>query len=449
MKFRDQFGNPVSTRSRAALDLFDRAVAQFGVYQIDPLATIDEALAIDPDFVMAHCFKASLLATTSERGCEPGIAAALEAAEGRVGLALARERMHLNALRAWLSRDFAGAVKLYGDISAEHPRDLHALQIAHLFDFLLGNSTMLRDRPVQVLHAWSESDPQRGLVLGMHAFGLEECGAFDAAEAAGRRAMELNPADIWAVHAVTHVLEMRGQTGAGIGWLKETAPAWSERNIFAFHNWWHLALYYLDFRNYEAALEIYDTHIRPTASRVAGEMVDASALLWRLRLQKVDVGDRWANLAASWSEFAEDGYYAFNDVHALMAFLSTGDQRQTQRIMAGLQSAARRTDTNGMMSREVGLPMARALCAIERQDYEIAIDELQGVRAIAQRFGGSHAQRDLLQLTATEAALRAGRRSLARALVAERLAIKPRSEFNGGLLERCQSLNPDEDMCPA
>ncbi len=446
MKFTDQFGNPVSTRSPAALALFDRAVTQFAHYRVDPLATIDEALAIDPDFVMAHCFKASLLATSSERGAEGGIAAALEAADRRVGLALDRERMHLNAVRAWLSRDFAGAAKLFGDISAEHPRDLQALQVAHLFDFLLGNSTMLRDRPAQVLHAWDESDPQRGLVLGMHAFGLEECGALDEAEAAGRRALELDSADAWAVHAVTHVLEMRGQTRAGLQWIDDTAPGWSEQNFFAFHNWWHVALFHLDEENYAAALHIYDTRIRPVASRVAGEMVDASALLWRLRLRKVDVGDRWANLAASWSELGEEGYYSFNDVHALMAFLATGDQRQIQRTMQGLENAARRTDTNGTMSRDVGLPMARALCAFERQDYEVAIDELQRVRAVSQRFGGSLAQRDLLQLTATEAALRAGRRSLARALVAERLALKPRSPFNGGLLERTHISGSDDDM---
>ena len=120
-----------------------------------------------------------------------------------------------------------------------------------------------------------------------------------------------------------------------------------------------------------------------------------------------------SELAKSWEALGDDGYYAFNDVHALMAFLATGDQRQVDRIVDGLEAAARRPDTNGMMSREVGLPVARALCAIERQDYEITIDELQRARAFANRFGGSHAQRDLLQLTATEAAVRAGRRSLA------------------------------------
>jgi tetratricopeptide (TPR) repeat protein len=446
MKLLDQFGNLVSTRNRTALDLYDQAVGQLSLYRTDPIATIDQALAADPAFVMGHGFKAGLLATSTEHGNEAGIAAALDAAERHIGIATDRERMHIAAARAWLCRDFAGATKLYGDICAEYPRDLFALQVAHLLDFFLGHASMLRDRPAQVLHAWAERDPQRGLLLGMHAFGLEECGAYDDAEAIGRRAMELNPADIWAAHAVAHVYEMRGQTRAGIEWIRGTHRGWSDCNFLAFHNWWHLALFHLDEQDYDAALAVYDSRIRPAPSRVAGEMIDASALLWRLRLRNIDVGDRWNELAKSWAALGDDGYYAFNDVHALMAFLATGEQRQAERILDGLVAAARRSDTNGMMSRDVGLPVARALCAYERRDYEIAVDELQRVRAFANRFGGSHAQRDLLQLTATEAALRGGRRSLARALVEERLAQKPRSGFNRQQAERVSMLGASDGI---
>jgi hypothetical protein len=73
---------------------------------------------------------------------------------------------------------------------------------------------------------------------------------------------------------------------------------------------------------------------------------------------------------------------------------------------------------------------------------------LHGVRPIAHRFAGKHSQRKQLQITATEDALRAGRLSLARALVAERLAVKPGREFNRGFLDRCQSL-ATEESCPA
>jgi Flp pilus assembly protein TadD len=49
---------------------------------------------------------------------------------------------------------------------------------------------------------------------------------------------------------------------------------------------------------------------------------------------------------------------------------------------------------------------------------------------MAHRFGGSHAQRDVLSLTLIEAALRSGQGRLARALMAERTALKPTSPDN-------------------
>ena len=77
------------------------------------------------------------------------------------------------------------------------------------------------------------------------------------------------------------------------------------------------------------------------------------------------------------------------------------------------------------MSREVGLPVARALAAFGRGRYDVAIEELLAVRAHAQRFGGSHAQRDLLSLTLMDAAHRAGNAVLARHILAERQVLKP------------------------
>ncbi|MCZ7009991.1 hypothetical protein OH413_25480, partial [Salmonella enterica] len=81
--------------------------------------------------------------------------------------------------------------------------------------------------------------------------------------------------------------------------------------------------------------------------------------------------------------------------------------------------------TNAAMTREVGLPVIEALYAFEACDYDHAIELLMPVRLIAHRFGGSHAQRDILNLTLIEAALRGGRANLACALAAERMELKP------------------------
>jgi hypothetical protein len=54
-------------------------------------------------------------------------------------------------------------------------------------------------------------------------------------------------------------------------------------------------------------------------------------------------------------------------------------------------------------------------------DYRQAVDLLRPVRSGAARFGGSHAQRDVIDLTLIEAALRAKDAPLSAALAAERI----------------------------
>jgi hypothetical protein len=61
---------------------------------------------------------------------------------------------------------------------------------------------------------------------------------------------------------------------------------------------------------------------------------------------------------------------------------------------------------------------------------------LRPVRSHAHRFGGSHAQRDLIDLTLLAAAEHAGDRPLAAALAAERVALRPASPLAQRLAAR-------------
>jgi hypothetical protein len=119
-----------------------------------------------------------------------------------------------------------------------------------------------------------------------------------------------------------------------------------------------------------------------------------------------------------------------------MALVGAGDWPRVDATLASLERAANGTGTNARMSREVGLPLARAIAAFGRGEYADAVEYLVPIRANAHRFGGSHAQRDIVQLTLVESALRAGRSSLARALAAERTELKRTSPFNWRLTAR-------------
>ena len=378
-------------KNMASLESYERALTLLNGYFVDPLEEIEGTLAEDPAFVMGHCLRGGMMAVAAERAAEPMLRESVEAAEKLVSVANERERGHITALRFWLDGDFESATDTWGNVVEDYPRDLLALQLAHLGDFYLGRSNMLRDRIGAARPGWDAAVPGYGYVLGMHAFGLEEMNDFAAAEETGREAVSHEPRDPWAIHAVAHVLEMQGRTADGISWFNARRDDWAPDNMFAFHNWWHLALYHLDREEHDRVLEIYDTGVRPEPSDVALEMLDASALLWRLHLDGVDVGDRWDGLADTWEGTIDDGYYAFNDVHAMMAFVGAGRDKAAEALLKTMEKAAGETGTNGMMTRDVGLPLARAIRAFGDGDYAAATDLVEPVAPIAARFGGSNA----------------------------------------------------------
>jgi tetratricopeptide (TPR) repeat protein len=437
----DARGVPVSSATPADLARYETALQQFQTYVGDPIATIDAALADSPDFVLGHLFKALALFTASEKQFVPMAEASLGEATRREARANDRERGLMAATRGFLDGDWDEACRRLDHVLADQPRDVLALQTAHIFDFFRGDALNLRNRVSRVLPHWDASVPSYSYVLGMHAFGLEEMNQYPEAEATGRQALELQPKDAWAVHAVTHVMEMQGRIGEGVAWLESRRDDWAPDNMFAYHNWWHLALFRMDGADYPGALELYDTQIHAAPQQFALPLVDASALLWRLRLEGVDVGRRCEQVADEWEARlpVDRGFYAFNDVHAMLAFVATGREAPAAALLAELAQAANGGGTNAMMSREVGLPLAKGIVAFGRGRYDEAIAAIEPVRDRAHRFGGSHAQRDLITLTLIESALRGGRNSLARHYIAERTMHKPASAWGRRLAARAEA----------
>jgi hypothetical protein len=436
----DQWGNALSNADAKTAQGFDRAALMLAAYQIDPVAVIDQVLQERPDFAMGHALRAGMLATATDKAFEPELRRSVEAGEALMGSVTARERAHIGAGRAWLDGDLERATAIWGRIAIDHPRDLPALQFAHLGDFFQGASQMLRDRIARARPSWTSDMPGHGFVLGMQAFGLEEAGEYAPAEAIGREATAINRQDGWAVHAVTHVLEMQGRADDGAGWLTETASGWAPGSGFAFHNWWHLALFQIERGNIDAVLELHDTKIAAGGFAQALELVDGSALLWRLHALGRDLGDRWQILADKWAERVDHAYYAFNDLHAMAAFIGAGRRDLQAQALANVARAAQGSGTNAMMSREIGLPAMHGFAAFGRGAYGEACDTLLPLRAKANRFGGSHAQRDIFSWTLLEAAIRGGDRALADALSNERLAAKPHSPVNRAWAARARNL---------
>ena len=412
-------------------DIYGEALQQFQSYVGDAVATIERALVERPDYVRGHAFRAGALMTFGEQRYAEAAKTSVEAAERLVGRASDNDRGLVAAIRKLVDGDWDAGCRLLDRVLVDYPRDAFTLQVAHLFDFFRGDALNLRNRIERVLPAWSEGDTGYSYLLGMHAFGLEECNQYDEADEAAQRALALQPKDGWAVHAAVHVREMKGKVDDGIALLEQRKGDWAPDNGFAYHNWWHLALFHLDRSDLPRVLELFDRSIYPERSDISFQLVDATALLWRLFVLGENVGTRWEQLADAWTSKldAERGFYAFNDAHAMMAFAATRREDAAARLLRDMEAATAGRGSNAMMTREVGLPVVRGLIAFAQGKNALAVEELLAVRDGAYRFGGSHAQRDLITLTLIVAAQRAGQHTLARHFLAERLVQRP----GGGL----------------
>jgi tetratricopeptide (TPR) repeat protein len=433
----DRQSNALSGASPAAAALFDDAVRSFNIYRGDPLARLDEAVIDSPGFAQAHLFKAFILALATEPAATAQARALADDVRAmRVNDREASQLAVLDELTAGNWVVAAGAMDFH---NMRHPRDLAALQVGHLMDFYRGSARDLRDRLARALPHWSTDVPGYHAVVAMHAFGLEESGDYERAEQAGRRALDLEPLDAWAHHAVAHVMEMQGRAEDGIGWMIAREAYWAgEDNFFKVHNWWHRALCHLDLGQLDRALALYDGPVRGGRSHVALDLVDASALLWRMHLCGYHVADRWQELADCWDDHADGRLYPFNDLHAAMAYLGADRNARLEELLAAMEGHAAGVVDTAHWTRTVGLPLTRGFIAFWRGQYEICVEALHPVRFIAHNFGGSHAQRDVIDWTLTEAALRADLPEVAAALANERAALKPHSVVNRDFLRRAE-----------
>ncbi len=436
MNLIDATGHRVSGATLKSLDLYEQAARELLCMVDDPVATVDRALALSPEMTMAHVLKAWLQLLGTEPAGNAVAIACCDAAERLE--ADARERAQLEAARALAHGRWAEAGLRLEDLSARYPRDLLALQVGHQIDFFRGDSRMLRDRIARALPAWDPGVPGWHAVLGMHAFGLEETGDYAAAEAQGRRSVELEPRDSWGWHAVAHVHEMRNAPREGIAWMEPTRATWSKGSFLGTHNTWHLALYHLELDQHDEVLRLYDEAIGGTGSSVVMDLIDASAMLWRLHLRGVALGERFNALATRWAAVGGAGSYAFNDLHAMMAFVGAGRTELQQPLLDAQRAALDSEVDNAAFTRQVGHAATLAVQAFGNGDYGRAAALLRGIRSGAHRFGGSHAQRDLIDLSLLEAAARSSDKPLAAALSAERLAMRPRSPLAQRMAVRCR-----------
>jgi tetratricopeptide (TPR) repeat protein len=435
----DAQGHRLSGATAASVTAFDQAVRAFNLVHGDSIGLFDTARQAAPDFAMAHLGKAWVFAVANDPVLMSHAKALVETA--RPLTLNEREQAHLAALSHLVQGARAAAVAVLDRHLMRYPFDLVAHQGAALADGFLGRFHRVRDRSARALPQWSKDRPGYGSLLAFHAFGSEEAGDYARAEDESREAAELEPLSFWPHHTVAHVMEMTGRPEDGLGWMAAREALWSTPgHMNQVHIWWHKSLFHLELGQYEAALALYDGPIRATQRPVALSLTNASALLWRLDTLGYDIGDRWRELADLWADRADGKCLVFGDIHAAMAELRSGQEALVERRLAAMRTTAASDAEAAGLYRSVGIPVVEGLMAFHRGAYEEAVESLLPVRFDLWQIGGSHAQRDVVDWTLTEAALRAGQRDVALSLAYERLGTRPRSAPNRRFLRHAEAL---------
>lgn len=411
----DARGLPVSTVSDEAAAAYDHVITGYLTQRADTPARLARLLDVDPGFVLAHCMQ-GYFAMMAYR--QSSIATALQAARTAQSLstgATSRERHHVAALTAWAEGELDRTIGVWEAILRTDPLDVVAFRLAHFANFWLGRPQDMVSSVERIMPFWSEGVPGYAAILACHAFAHEEAGHYGVAERSGRRAIELDPGDLWAAHAVAHVMEMQGRRSEGIEWLTTLAPKWEGSHNLQHHLWWHLALFELEQGDHAGVLELYDTRFRDLAAPLTVAAPDvyidvqnAASMLFRLQRLGVDVGSRWEELADKAEARIGDCVSAFTLPHWLMALTATGRTAAAQRMVDAMRAFADGPGTVPRIVRECALPIAQAQLACAAGRYDDAVALMRPALGGMYRLGGSHTQQDVLEQLFVDAALKAG-----------------------------------------
>jgi tetratricopeptide (TPR) repeat protein len=256
----------------------------------------------------------------------------------------------------------------------------------------------------------------------MYAYALEECGAYDEAERWGRQAVERNPGDLWAIHSVAHVLEMQGRSAEGVKWLDYSPDQWAHKNPFKAHVWWHAALFLLAQGENERALHLYDNALCSVNSETYVDVSNQAALLKRIELSGLDIGERWQALAEHSEKRIHDHMLPFRDAHFSLALAANGSFDAARRHVESMAAfSAQGEGWRAEATRDILIPLCEGMIAYEAGDYDKATELFWPLRHEIAAIGGSHAQRDLFAQIICDAAARGSKLPVARSLLSERV----------------------------
>jgi tetratricopeptide (TPR) repeat protein len=414
----DVRGLAITAPDTVVVGRFDALIDELYYYRPGVVDRLVALLDEFPEFPLAHVLVGYSLMTEGTLDAQPEARARLQRAEALP--ANRRERLHQEALRAWLDGDVPARAAAWERILLEWPHDLLAFRQYTGTLFWVGDKQYQAEVVAGQAGHWRSQVPGYGHFLSAKAFAMEEVGNYEVAERAAREALSIQGQDLWALHGLAHVLEMQGRTDEGIELLEDAARFLNDYNLFRGHLWWHLSLFKFTRGRFDEVLELFDREIYPQESTFYLDIQNGVSLLARMEFQGVQVGrERWERLAQASLASATQCTLWFTAMHHVIALQRSGRESAANATISYLASAGENASQAA-----VACELARAAAAFFQDKPAEALERMLDLRQRHGELGASHAQQDLYDQIMVAAAERLGDLPRVRQLLKARLATR-------------------------
>ena len=391
----DRFGLAITTASPRALELYDDAIDRLFVLQPGSGTLIDEALAIDPDFALAHCAKARTLMVA---GDAPAGRAAARRARDLAERLPPRERGHARIVSMVLNGEpQAASLEAVREHAAAYPRDPVPLSFALGVYGLLGFGGFpdFVDRQVALLRSVAAAWGDDWWYLAALGWAEVEAGRTGVGIPMLDRALELTPDNANAVHGRTHGYYEQGAAGEGEVFIAGWLPRYDRSAPLHGHLGWHQALFALQRGDAERAVSVYLESVSPNASEALPmfTMIDCAAFAMRCTLYGHPLPPNELRAVAAFAErhFPKPGV-PFVNVHRALTQALAGRPGALTAWRAAVDEVL---GLGRQASGPVVADVCHAVAAFAEGRFPEAARRLEGLLFDLPRLGGSGAQRDV------------------------------------------------------
>ena len=408
----DFYGNQLTTSTGLARDSYDIGLRAFLSANYGAEEAFSQAIEADPNFALGYM---ALVRAFMSSGKLANAKAALSNAKNLLDGLTSREKSHFLCCELILSGEVKKARVAVQKHVSEWPRDAMIAQMSTSVFGLIGFSGEA-GRENDLLEYTAKLLPHYGddwWMMSMHAISLCETGQTLKSMQLMEKTLELNPRNANAAHFFAHILYEENEVLAGREYLNAWMPTYDRRSLLHGHLSWHQALWALQDGDETSMWKIVDSSVSQEkgSSLPINALTDTASIYYRAELAGYNVSnERWHKL----SEYAAQNFpkmgQSFADIHAALAHAMAGNDEYLSKLIDG------KTGFAG----DIVPAVAKAWKAISESEWEKAREELEDTSFEFERFGGSRAQRDLLEFTYVNVLLRTGKKETARKTLFER-----------------------------